>query len=341
MKPRPGVVLAVLASRFGAEPSRLERLGGGEDFSDGTVFTYGSQGRRRVLKVLGPFPEGDGALGRAEARVEAVALLAAGGEALVRPLPSRAGARFETAVAGGQIFLAYAYPFAPGRTATARDAVVRSGAYARALGAVVARLHATWEAIPEALSPEGVSDRTPALGGWRDEWAFFRGWCRDDEVGRAFERVREALSRLPVDKAVYGFVHNDVHPGNAILAPAAAARGEREPALQLIDFDVAAPHWFMNDAAAAVYGLGVLEAGGVETPRTPTAAGLATLGRAFWEGYRRHREPGAAWLERLPLFLQYRRCLLFMPFQELTVRQPPWRALWKRRIGEADARLFG
>lgn len=341
MKPLPLDVLAALARRFDADPRRLELLGGGQDYSDGTVFTFAAAGEPRVLKVLGPFSDGDGALRAAEARVDAVALLSAGGDALVRPLPSRAGERFEVAAAGGQVFLAYAYPFAPGRRAGAGDAAVRSGAYGRALGAAVGRLHAAWEAVPEVLSPEGTSDRTGALGGWREEWGFFRTWCRDDEVGCAWERIRAVLDRLPVDKRGYGFVHNDVHPGNALLEPAAAARGDAEPALRLIDFDVAGYHWFVNDAAAAVYGLGSLEAGGLETPRGPTDVALASAGDRFWEGYRRHREPGAAWLERLPLFLQYRRCLLFMPFQELTAADPAWRASWKGRIAEADARLFG
>ena len=133
MKALPASVLAALAPRFDAAADRLELLGGGQDFSDGTVFTFGEPARKHVLKVLGPFSSGDAAVDVAEARLACVARLADGATAaLVRPVASRAGAIFERAEADGQVYLAYAYPFAPGRAAAATDAAVRSGAYRRA-----------------------------------------------------------------------------------------------------------------------------------------------------------------------------------------------------------------
>jgi hypothetical protein len=44
---------------------------------------------------------------------------------------------------------------------------------------------------------------------------------------------------------------------------------------------------------------------------------------------------------RLELFLHYRRCLLFMPFQEESAKHPAWRANWLAAIEEGDKRLFG
>jgi len=337
----PEPVLSALAPRFGATLAGLAFLGGGQDFSDGTVYRFPGPAGDQVLKILGPFPPDDAALEVAEARLACVKRLADAGSPLVRPVPSRAGSIFERAEADGEVYLAYAYPFAPGRAAEPSDAGVRSGTYARALGAAVARLHAASERLEEPLRPEGTSGRQPALGGWRDEWAFFRQWCHDAEVGAAWERLRGALERLPVERAEYGFVHNDVHPGNAVLDPAAAADGAAEPELLFIDFDVAGYHWFLNDAAAAIHGLASLRAGGLEHGAGLEPAELAEVGRPFWEGYRRHRVPGDAWMARLPLFLQYRRCLLFMPFQELTAARPEWRARWKGRIAAADAELFG
>jgi Ser/Thr protein kinase RdoA (MazF antagonist) len=337
----PEAVLSALAPGFGAAPEELAFLGGGQDFSDGTVYRFPGPTGDQVLKILGPFPPGDAALEVAQARLACVKRLADAGSPLVRPFASRAGSIFERGQAGGQVYLAYAYPFAPGRAAEPSDAAVRSGAYARALGAAVARLHAASEQFEETLRQDGTSGRQPALGGWRDEWAFFRGWCHDAEVGAAWERLRGALERLPVERGEYGFVHNDVHPGNAMLDPAAAAGGAVEPELRLIDFDVAGYNWFLNDAAGAIYGIATLRSGGLESPAGPTAADLEAAGKPFWEGYRRHRSPGETWTARLPLFLQYRRCLLFMPFQELTAAHPEWRARWRARIAAADAELFG
>lgn len=341
MKRLPLAVRADLARRFGADPARLELLGGGQDFSDGTVFTFAGEAGRQVLKILGPFPPGDAAPATSEARLACVARLAEAGTALVRPLRSRQGAVFERAEGEGRLYLAYAYAFAPGRAARREDPAVRSGRYARALGAAVARLHAAWERSGEAPRRDGTAARLPALGGWREEWSFFRRWCRDDEVAAAWERLRGALEELPVDAAGYGFVHNDVHPGNVLLAPDAARDGEAEPELRLIDFDVANLHWFASDAAAAIHGIAALRSSGPARGAGPTAAELEAAGRPFWEGYRRCRAPGEAWVARVPLFLQYRRCLLFMPSQELTAAHPEWRARWKRSIAEADAALFG
>jgi amicoumacin kinase len=178
--------------------------------------------------------------------------------------------------------------------------------------------------------------------GWREEWASMRRWCRDGEVGAAWERLRDALARLPVEKRGYGFVHNDAHVWNLLLDPeSAAARPKEEPELTLIDFDCAGYHWYQCDCAVALYSFLTLAAGGLETEAGPPEGVRENTFREFWAGYRRHRDPGADWMERLDLFLHYRRCLLFMPFQEQTAAHPAWRKRWKDRILAEDARLFG
>lgn len=349
MKVVPPAVIDDLSARFGAAKASLTFLGGGQDWSDGTLYRFtpggavGSPGGARVIKFLS-FPESDReAVLRAEDRVRFVKYFAKhlGREDLgvMEPLPSVHGSLFETVVEGGQLHLAYAYPFVPGRMAKATDVSVKSGALFAAIGRTLGAMHAAWEAFPETLTPAGGSDASAALKGWRDEWAFFRGWCRDDEVGLAWERLRGALESLPVHKASYGFTHNDAHVWNFV------GQDEGEAGV-LIDFDVSNWHFFGVDSANALYSFLILGSGGIETGSSQVAG----LPRAdyeewafgkFWDGYRRHRDPGKDAQENLPLFLQYRRCLLFMPFQEQTAKKPSWRARWKRAIAEADARLFG
>ncbi len=346
MKRVPETVKADLCARFRGDPSTLVFLGGGQDWSDGTLFTFapsaGAGGRNMVLKVL-EFREDDtGGLALAEDRLGLVRVFGENGARIVLPEPSRGGSIFETVKDGGRVFMAYAYAKAPGRCVDRKDAIAHKGAFYRAMGDVLGRLHAVSEGRVETLRPDGTSDAGGAVRGWRGEWEFFRAWCRDDEVGAAWERLRDECLRLPIDKGGYGFVHNDAHVWNLLFDPGSAAvRSGGEPEFTVIDFDCANYQWYMLDSAIALYSTLVFAGGGFEPESGPPDGFREKAFGAFWEGYRRNRDPGKEWTERLDFFIQYRRCMSFMPFQEETARHPAWRARWKKRILEENKRLLG
>jgi hypothetical protein len=50
-RPAPDV-FAELAPRFGADPARLVFLGGGQEWSDGTLYSFPSGGIDRVIKFI-------------------------------------------------------------------------------------------------------------------------------------------------------------------------------------------------------------------------------------------------------------------------------------------------
>ncbi len=346
MKTVPTPVRDELCRRFNGNPASLSFLGGGEDWSDGVLFQFdagdAAPGRLKVLKVLEFMPEDAGGLKRAEDRLRLVQTFGEKGARIVLPEPSRDGAIFEVLEEGARVFMGYAYMKAPGRSVDRKDAIAHKGTFYRAMGSVLGRMHVISEERAEILSPDGTSSIGGEVKGWRNEWEFFRTLCRDDEVGAAFERFKEELSRLPVDKAGYGFVHNDAHVWNMLLDPeAAAARPAEEPELTVIDFDCAGYHWYMMDSAIALDSTLSLAAGGLETQRGAPAGFREKAFSAFWDGYRRFRDPGREWLDRLDLFLQYHKCLLFMPFQEQTAKHPAWRKRWKQSILEGNKRLFG
>jgi Ser/Thr protein kinase RdoA (MazF antagonist) len=333
-----------LCGRYGADPAALEFLGGGEDWSDGVLYSFsrssGGEGPM-VIKFLS-FPSSDAeAIQRTRERVAFVGYFGEKGSRVIKPEPSLGGRLEEIAEEGGVAHLAYVYRKAKGRVVNKSDPSTRSGAFYRAMGATIGQLHASWEARPETLRADGTSDQSETLKGWREEWAFFSSWCQDDEVKAAWARLKDALEKLPIDKSSYGFVHNDAHAWNLIFDPETeTARSGGEPEFTLIDFDVANYHFFLSDAANALYSIIVMGSGGPEAGEPPP--GFVDWAFAqFWEGYRRFRDPAINRLERLDLFLQYRRCLMFMPFQEATAKNPAWRERWKGHILAEDKRLFG
>lgn len=336
MKTLPIPVRDDLARCWNLDATRLRFLGGGQDWSDGTLFTAPVVDGEVILKIL-DFPTEDReALDRAMDRIRFIRLFGDLGCRIVTPLADRSGGLFQTREEGGRFFLAYAYQKIAGRPVAVTDRFVRSGEFYRAVGSELGRLHAAWEGRGLVIRPDGTGTESTALKGWRDEMAFFRNWCQDNEVRGAWDRVRDALEKLPVTTATYGFVHNDAHVWNFLIDPTAGA----EPSLAIIDFDVANYHWFLSDCAVALYSFGILATGGIETERCPSAEAMERVTSLFWEGYDRNKSPRTLDLSHLDLFLQYRRCLLFMPFQDQTASNPVRRRRWIDRILEVDKVLF-
>lgn len=336
MKDLPAAVRDHFAGDWNLDPATLTFLGGGKDWSDGTVFSAPTAEGDVVLKIL-DFPSEDReALARAEDRIRLVRFLGDQGCPIVVPLTDKEGTLHRTKAASGRLFLAYAYRMVPGRSVNRDDPAVVSGALFEAFGEVLGRLHAASIARGVTARPDGSDAESRVLRGWRDEMDFFRSWCREPAVADAWDHLRQALSALPTAREEYGFVHNDLHLANLLYDPGA----EGPLRLTVIDFDVANNHWYMADCAIALYSLACLGAGSLETASGPPPGWTDRAWPAFWTGYRRHRVPSDAELSRLDLFLHYRRCLLFMPLQSETDQDLAWKSRWVSRIVDEDRRLF-
>jgi Ser/Thr protein kinase RdoA (MazF antagonist) len=352
MKHIPPALRAELARDFGTSVDRLTKIGGGEDWSDGTVYEFspGPGQSPRILKILDFSQDDDLAIGRAHQRLEAVSALGARGCRIVSPLPRPDGSifseRIDASEARGRRYLAYSYLKVEGRTVQ-DEACSRSGAYFTAAGELLGSLHAAWEAEGAEIDPTGQCPRFSAIGSWEGEIDFFIGMCQDEAVRRAWGNLRTALAAKPKVKGEYGFVHNDAHVWNILFDPASVPPGPDgsplagEPELHIIDFDVANFHWFLCDCATTLYSflqmLGRRPDLGDDLPEGFREFSFSR----FWEGYRRRRPVPATWLEELDIFLHYRSCLLFTVFQGQTARDPSWRDSWAARIAASDKRLFG
>ncbi|MBN1696329.1 MAG: phosphotransferase [Spirochaetales bacterium] len=341
MKSLPDFVKNTLSPRFGADPPSIIFLGGGQDWSDGIVFRFEHSEGERVIKFVDFAQTDDKALFRMEEKILYIKRMSESGTSVIEPELSVNGNHFEICSFEGKNWLAYSYPYVPGRPVNAGDTVVRNGMFHRHIGTILGKLHTVASELPE----EGFTankKKQSLLSDWTEEWEFFRSWCRDDEVGSAWERLKHAVLRLDVERKVYGFIHNDAHAANFIFNPASATGQERNKFdLTLIDFDVARFHFFTCEVAAALYSFVSLETGGLETIRTLDKDRKRFLYSSFMKGYEQFRSPLPEWLDHLRLFIQYRRCLLFMPFQEQTAKYPAWRKRWKKRIMENDKKLFG
>jgi amicoumacin kinase len=334
-RPTPEV-LADLAPRFGADPARLAFLGGGQEWSDGTLYTFADGAGERVLKVLAFALADREGLARAEERLTFVRSLADAGCRVVLPERSPSGRLFETIDLDGATWLGYSYRKAPGRVVKDNDPWVADGSFFQALGGAVAGMHAASEARDDPIGSEGRSAACRALRGWREEWAGFHASCRDPLVRGAWERLRCRLELLPVERSSYGFVHNDAHAWNVIFDPHAADVRPLAPSdLAIIDFDCSGFHWFACDAAIAVESAIAIGTGEMDVPPGPPRGPARVRVEAFWDGYRDVRDPAAA-LASADLFIQYRRILLYTVCQDGLEKQPEVRERWKRRILDAE-----
>jgi len=301
MIPVPESALKALAYSFGTTVSALTHFAGGREDSDGVIYAYPHQEGRRLLKIMTiQEAETQRGLQRLEERLRFMRYLGKNGAQIAYPLLSPQGSLYETHLHGGYLWFAYNMEIYPGKTRRAADWEPN---FFRRWGQVIGQLHCLAKEYPDwqaCLDPQTGEEFLT----WRQEWEGFYSWCQDEDVKQKWISIKERLEALPVSPEVFGFVHNDPHLFNLLVD------GDR---ITLLDFDVANHHWFSNDIAIACQHV------------------LVFLGY-FLEGYRREHQLRPEWLNRLDLFIAYRRILLFTVMQGWLQTQPERRLTWKRMI---------
>ena len=269
------------AAVFGAAPSTLFRLGGG-NFSEVLAFTR--QGRACVLRLTPPDPEIN--LGSLLSSLAVVDHLARGGVAVPAPLRSLDGSLVVEISSEDGPVLVSAFEKAPGVRGEELSADSWDTARIALLGGAVGRMHA-----------RGASYRPASPELARPAW---------DQVGNCFHpreeaqgellRLRRAealaaVQALPRSPDAYGLIHTDLHGGNFLFD----LESQR---ITLLDFDDCAQGWYGMDIAMSLHDFCVLSA---ESDKDSCAARFL---RAYLAGYLPEHFLAPAWLERLPLFLK-------------------------------------
>jgi Ser/Thr protein kinase RdoA (MazF antagonist) len=179
----------------------------------------------------------------------------------------------------------------------------------------LARQYPSWKASVEPTSGEECLT-------WQEEWVGFHSWCPDDEVKLKWIEIKRQLDTLPVTREVFGFIHNDPHIWNLLVD------GDR---ITILDFDVANHHWFINDIAIACQNILIFLSGGMSSPVYNREKLLRFLD-LFMAGYEQEHHLSSEWLDRLDLFIAYRRMLMFTVMHGWIQSQPELHASWKRMI---------
>lgn len=321
MKKLDNAELGQLLKPYGLDGSAITHLGGGREDSDGVVYSYFHDEKPMAVKLMAwKEPEEDFAWTKLqyEERIRFAFFLGEGGAPVVNPVRDEDGELYRHAYFDGHGYITYLMERIGG---TPPGPELWDEKLMGLWGGAVGKMHKLASSYPDwRHSPITGKDGKPQLG-WRVEVVGFRDWCRDPEIKRKWGEMEGRLALLPIERGSFGFIHNDPHHHNMLWDGTA---------LHIIDFDVANYHWFMADIGIAMQSA-LFRYGGFERPMGDKDAVRRFLD-GFMAGYEREWHIDGEWLERLELFVNYRRMLLFTVLQDWLGGNETAKAGWKRMI---------
>lgn len=309
----PDYVLAKMAQAYGCRLDQLTYFAGGTDGSDGILYRYEDEGQGKLLKLM-IIPDTE-PLGveRTMERVRFTHYLAERGVPTIYPRPSINGELVERLTDGDRRYIAYTMDQING-TPFAKINPDRLDHYIVQWGKTIGLLHVCTQGYD---SPDARLQLN-----WQREMDSFRDWCQDEQVRAIWEELRQELSRYTPTRESYGMIHNDPHPWNTMLV---------DDRVALLDFDVANQHWFMTDIAIAIFHGLAWHTGGINLP--PKDKDFPRRLLEHWlTGYQQHHQLSREWLDRLELFMRYRRILTFIVFYQGLQKQPETLQHWRNCI---------
>lgn len=309
----PANAMNHITGAYGTHPGHLKYLGGGAEWSDGIVYEYRDGDTDKALKFM-LFP-GDDTTGleKLSERLQFVHYLGENDVSIVYPKFSQNGNLYESCTENGKTYIGYSMDKLQGGDINSLSAEDLHDFYLD-WGRVLGKLHACSKSYPRKVDQE--------LFGWRQEWTFFEGWCQDEGVRGAWRELKTELEKLPRDPDSYGFIHNDPHPYNMFI---------HNKRITLFDFDVANYHWYMTDIGIAVYSALGKAAGGFEIPQADRRFPAYFIDR-FMNGYEQFNHMPSSWMDKMELFLSYRRVILFTATYNSLQQNADHFNMWRKRI---------
>lgn len=305
--------LSELCVKIGINKGALEYLGGGRGDSDGIVYTFTNGIRKMALKIIAIPKQEKETLDRLDLRIRYAGFLGKNGVRIAAPIRNRNGNLYEWADSGNHRFVAYEMEFKDGRNpggGELTDELVRNW------GKLTGKSHRITKQFQQGTDIAGLNHKA--------EIEFFRNWCKEPEVKQEWTKMERLLDTLPCGADEYGFIHNDNHQQNILVS------GNE---ITLIDFDCAARQFFIQDIATPVQGLMFGEAGGMASP-VRNRERLERFFDSFLNGYETENHLSDFWYQKLGIFVQYRRVLLFTCMQDWINTQPDLKDGFMNRIRE-------
>lgn len=127
---------------------------------------------------------------------------------------------------------------------------------------------------------------------FKGEYAFTE---KDCIIYNVWTEIIKEMNTFPKDKGSYGLIHNDFHHYNFFIYD-----GE----IIVFDFDDCLYHWYVCDIAIAIYhSLQTIPINSVQERRE---FGVKFI-ESFLKGYLEENKIEEKWIDKIPLFLEYRR----------------------------------
>jgi Ser/Thr protein kinase RdoA (MazF antagonist) len=183
----------------------------------------------------------------------------------------------------------------------------------------LAKSYKSWQKDSTGRSPSSLIDD------WQTEHQFFSNWCQYDDVRAKWIELGHQIEKLPINRAGFGLIHNDLHPWNMLVTP----QGE----ITVIDFDVCTYHFFIKDIAIAMF---FANWNGRPSRNQFKDQYLTFFFQNFMTGYSQENAISEFWLKQLPIFTKHHQILLFTVFTDEWKTPNKWQSdtlkNWHRQI---------
>lgn len=300
-----------ICEKLSIDDANLIFLGGGREDSDGTVFTYEEDSKRKVLKIIA-FPEAEKEkLQHLIHRINYAHFLGENGIKIAYPLRNTNGNLFETSLDNNQCYAAYVMDYCDGKNPESTDL---TDELVHRWGKLTGKSHSITKSFQEKIEDNSLS--------FEQEIDFFTNWCKDPEIKVAWNQMNQTLKSFDRSNEDYGFIHNDNHQRNILLS------GND---ITLIDFDCSCRQFFVQDIITPAQGIMFDLTGGMLSPISDQDR-LKRFFDCFLNGYETEHHLSDFWYQQIPLFLNYRRMLLFTCMQDWLITKPELKENFKENI---------
>lgn len=145
----------------------------------------------------------------------------------------------------------------------------------------------------------------------------------DKKLISMWNKIINELKILPKDKNSYGLIHNDFHQYNFFV--------NKDNKLTVFDFDDCLYSWFIYDITIAFYHAVACVPANESQKRINFAGSFI---ESFLKGYTKENIIDSYWIEKIPLFLEYRRLCSYMFFVKMWSKEniDPWQKEYLERM---------